>query len=110
MTKDIPVERLEAFEDRLGVSLEGLLAMVRSCDETDNRFIVNGELHSREGASLAQDTIIVVSAHDTSGRVLKTLEKYFRKASFFGFEAFEISTYLPISMVVSKVRVYPKQG
>lgn len=67
--KDIShlIERLEAFEDRLGVSFEGLYASVL----TQIDFLkVNGELHPREGTGLNDDIEVVVSLYDTVGRLL----------------------------------------
>lgn len=105
MEKDITklLERLEAFEERLGVTLEGLFASI-----DQNKYItVNGEIHPREGTQLTQNVQLVVSAYDSSGRVLNTASNYFRADSFFGFETFSI-TLVPSPVAVSKVRIYPK--
>lgn len=96
------VERLEAFEDRLSVSLEGLFANIRS----DHVFL-NGELHPRDGTELNQDIEVVAIVYDSSGRVLAVQERGFYQDEFFGFEAF--SFVLDLSgNEPAKVRVYPK--
>lgn len=61
------MERVELFEDRLGVRLEGLFA--RMDDDGDIR--VNGELHSRDGVELDQDIVVVVLVYDGSGRLIE---------------------------------------
>lgn len=105
--KDITdlIERLEAFEDRLGVSLEGLFA-----DLTERGYIhINGELHLREGTELNQDIEVVATVYDSSGRVLDVQDAGFYADSFFGFEAFslfmEVGNRRP-----ARIRVYPKAG
>jgi hypothetical protein len=97
------VERLEAFEDRLGVSLEGLFA---SLDE-NGYLTVNGELHLREGTELDEDIEVVATAYDSSGRVLDTSEDSMFSDSFFAFEAFSLVARLNQHRP-AKVRVYPK--
>ncbi len=99
------IERLEAFEDRLGVSLEGLYASVLS--QID--FLqVNGELHPREGTGLDDDIEVVVSLYDTSGRVMGVKTERVRADSFFGFEAFS-KTFGPMGdLPIAKIRIYPK--
>lgn len=97
------IERLEAFEDRLGVSLEGLFAVV----DTSGYVRVNGELHLREGTELNQDIEVVATVYDSSGRVIAASDHTFREDSFFAFEVFtffmDVSGHPP-----TKVRVYPK--
>jgi hypothetical protein len=81
---ELPIERLEAFEDRLGVTIEGLFACIQS-----NQFIeINGELHCREGNELNQDIQLVLSAHNASGSVLNATTTTIRANSFFGLEIF----------------------
>src|SRR5215210_9086947 len=78
------IERVETFEDRLGVRLEGLFA--KADDDGDIR--VFGELHARNAAELDQDVEVVVTVYDSSGRVIGVDETNFYSDSFFGFEAF----------------------
>lgn len=107
--KDIShlIEHLEAFEDRLGVSLEGLYASASMLGDTD--FItVSGEVHPREGTQLTRDIEVVVSLHDSNGRVLSVGDERISAAQFFGFEAFS-ETLGPVdNSVIAKIRVYPK--
>ncbi len=97
------IERLEAFEDRLGVRLEGLYA----AQNTEYGHLkVNGELHPREGNELDDDIEIVLTVYDAAGRVVGVTTEYVDSDRFFGFEAFSASV-RDIDAPV-KVRVYPK--
>jgi len=100
--KDL-IERLEAFEERLGVSLEGLFAEI-----SHREYIrVNGELHLREGTELKQDIEVVATVYDQSGRVLAVGHVRFSTDSFFGFEPF--SLFMEVgSNRPARIRVYPK--
>jgi len=99
------VERLEAFEDRLGVSLQGLFA---SLDTEYGDMNVNGELHAREGTELGQDIEIVVTLYDSAGRVVGVTSEYMDSDRFFGFEAFSARFREASDPPVAKIRVYPK--
>jgi hypothetical protein len=97
------VERLEAFEDRLGVSLEGLFAFL----DENGYLTVNGEVHVREGTELDEDIEVVATVYDSSGRVLSTSEQVMYSGSFFAFEAFSFVKSLDEHRP-AKIRVYPK--
>lgn len=100
---ELSIERLEAFEERMGVSIEGAFAYI-----TPTNFIhVNGELHCLEGNKLNQDVQLVLSAHNASGSVLNSANKTIRSNSFFGLEVFSQSI-SPCAGIVSKIRIYPK--
>ena len=99
------IERLEAFEDRLGVSLEGLYA---SIDGRHGYVTVNGELHPREGTQLNHDIEVVVSLYDSDGRVLGVQTESIRADSFFGFEAFSRMLGPVGDPPIAKIRIYPK--
>ena len=104
------IERLEVFEERLGVTLESLSAFVEDYGTDGSVLRVRGELQTRNGTELQEDIALVVAAYDTSGRIIGTSSShYYRVAEFFGLETFECVVMLPLSQV-SKVRVYPKKG
>lgn len=101
------IERLEVFEERLGVMLESLSAFV---DDVVPYFLwVRGELHTRNGTELQEDVELMVAAYDSSGRVIGTGTRRYLAEDFFGLETFDLGFSLPLSQV-SKVRVYPKKG
>ncbi len=101
------IERLEAFEDRLGVSLEGLFAKLSDRGYGRIYIKVNGELHLREGAELKQHLRVVATIHDLSGRVLDVADTILDHDSFYGFEAFSLSIEVGDNQP-AKIRVYPK--
>lgn len=99
------IERLEAFEDRLDVSLQGLFA---SLDTEYGGIDVNGELHPREGTELNQDVEIVATLYDSAGRVTGVTSRYMDSDNFFGFEAFSVRFSETNEPPVAKIRIYPK--
>jgi hypothetical protein len=99
------IERLEAFEDHLNVSLKGLYA---AQDTEYGDLEVNGELHPREGTKLNDDLKVVVTLHDSDGRVLGMTDEYIDSDNFFGFEAFSASFTEVGDLSVARIRVYPK--
>jgi len=107
MEKIIPVERLEAFEERLGITLEGVTAKFYLHEDGGNWMYVLGEVYPIDGTKINKNIEIIATAHDDSGRVLYKSDTRVEAESFYGFEAFEIvipNAYLQ----VSKIRVYPK--
>ena len=98
------IERLEAFEERMGVRLEALFAHI---DEYGG-LTVNGELHSREGATIEQDIKLHADVYDSSGRLVAIGIERIEADKFFGFEAVSVVATLPIREL-SKIRVYPKK-
>jgi hypothetical protein len=100
---ELSIERLEAFEERLGVRIEGLFA----CIDEDNYIRINGELHSNIETHLEQNIKLMISAHDSSGRIIGFDYSSISSESFFGFEVFS-ECFEVHSTSVSKVRIYPR--
>jgi hypothetical protein len=100
---ELPIERLEAFEERLGVTIEGLFA----CSRSNELITINGELHCREGNELSQNINLVVSAHNTSGSIVGASNIIIMANSFFCFEIFSANFFV-FAGSVSKIRIYPK--
>jgi hypothetical protein len=107
MSKDIThlIERLELFEERLGIRLEGLYAQISD----DCRWvIVTGEVHALEGMKLNQNIKIVGAVYDNSGRVLDIVENFVFAAEFYGFKVFRLTIELPPRANITKIRIYPE--
>jgi len=104
------IERLEVFEERLGVRLESLSAFFTDygLDNFNNDVNVRGELQVREGTELQQDVELVMAVYDSSGRVIATSSKSYYAGEFFGLETFELTVEIPMNQV-AKIRVYPKK-
>ena len=104
------IERLEVFEERLGVTLENLSAFVQdSGADSSTPLVVCGELQPLNGTKLQGNVELVVAAYDSSGRVIGTSSCIYFADEFFGLETFDLIVVLPMNQV-SKVRVYPKKG
>lgn len=97
------IERLEAFEERVGVRLEALFAHISAL----GFLTVNGEAHPREGATIKETVDLHVDAYDSSGRLVAMSRARVEADKFFGFATFYAVAELPIR-VLSKIRVYPK--
>jgi hypothetical protein len=99
------VERLEAFEERLGVRIEAVFA------RRDLAYVqINFELHPRDGVQLGQDTEIVADVYDSARRLIGRSDQTFRADQFHGFESFELLVFVGDDGNVSKIRLYPKPG
>ncbi len=107
--KDITeiVQRLDAFEDRLGVRIEAMSAFESKDEYEDEAEItVRGELHSVHGTSLDQNVTLGVYVYDAEGRVIETASRYIVAKSFFGFHTFEISCYVTPG-IAKRIRLVP---
>ena len=101
------IERLELFEERLGVRLERVSAELRR-----GHVFVMGELHVTEGMTLDKDIWLIATFYDSEGRILDTQEMIYMKQKFYGFEVFKIlSGELDSAQLsnIAKIRVYPKE-
>lgn len=108
-TKDVTslLERLEAFEDRLGVRLESLSAELNVIDDESIYLTVRGEFHPISGATLSQNIALVVAVYDSASRVVATGSQIFCESDFFGFEVFEVLIHLTEEKL-TRVRIHPK--
>jgi hypothetical protein len=100
---ELPFERVEAFEERLGVRLESLFIA-----KTDENYVsVNGELHTNEGVTIPQNIELVFSVYNASGLVIGVKKMDVRSKSFLYFETFSCLVG-KCSEDMSKIRIYPK--
>lgn len=100
------IERLEAFEERVGVRLEALFAYVHIEYDGLPVLTVNGEVQPREGATLKESMDVHLDAYDSSGKLVEKGGHSINADKFFGFEVFQMRVNLPIGEL-SKIRVYP---
>ncbi len=113
-TKEVTniVDRLETFEEQIGITLEGLYAEFEfdPCETDDpNCLTISGELRARDGCELLSFRLIV-AIYDLAGRVIHSEDGYFGDAdSFLGFDTFSETIYTKCDPSnVSKIRVYPR--
>ena len=102
------VQRLDAFEERLGVRIEALSAFEsEGYEDGEVEITVRGELHSESGTSLEQNVDLNLIVYDGEGRVVETETKYFRMESFFGFATFQMSVCVTAGLM-KRLRLIPK--
>ncbi len=101
------VQRVEAFEARFGVRIQGLSAFeTKEHYSADHNLIVCGEIHSVNGSELARDIEIQIAVLDEKGRVITTETEYLDAEKFFSFHTFEIHCAIPPKML-ARVRIVP---
>ena len=112
-TKDLTskIERLEAFEDRMGITFKSLSAFMDN-DDDDNDYItvdVRGEMHAASGTKINDDVALVIAVYDDSDRVIGTSESRYYSDDFFGLDTFSESVNISLRNV-AKIRIYPKKA
>jgi hypothetical protein len=113
-----PIERLEVFEDRMGVRLQGLCVVQYWCwNEGGQRsdgwieIEVNGELYPKDGTELQKNVWLVVNAYDSfdpAARVVATATEVVRADVCYGFQTFSVKVETPLSKLF-RVRIYPRR-
>ena len=100
------VERLEAFEERLGISLDKLSVNVQ---EHYLWLTVSGEVHQASSGSLSRDVKIVAVVYDAEGTIVETGEVTFYARDFVGFDVFKLTLHAhEICLIADKIRIFPK--
>lgn len=102
------VERLEAFEERLGVSIQNLSLKI---EDGYKWLTIYFELHSENGTTLEESLHIECVLYNNEGLIIDKESRNIYAYDFFGFELVEIYFTGDISKAeqVSKIRIYPKK-
>lgn len=88
------LERLEAFEDRIGVRLDALYAYYEDhWDEQQGKIEVHvlGEIHVCGGTQLEKSVDVDLAIYDAAGRLVATTGQSIDEDTFFGFETFHLT-------------------
>ena len=113
------IERLEACEERLGLSLQGLFAYRYNayCTWQEHGKVISkdlpqltlsGEVVAAEKPAFGSGFYVVGVAYDSSERVVGTRSEGFDAAFFLGFGVFSITIQiLGEAAELSRIRVYP---
>ena len=110
-SKDVKriVERLDAFEEQVGVRLEGVTAFQSKKKHNGEVSVsVRGELHLVKGTSLADDIDVEMIIYDAERRVVAKDNKFIGSKSFIGFQAFQTSCRVAPELV-KKIRLVPRK-
>lgn len=96
------IERLEAVEDKLGISLNALSAFL-----IDSNYLrCCGEVHLSGGkTTLASNIAIIAAAYDKQGRVVENQKRTINSEEFYAFQTFEMELNVENAQV-AKIRIY----
>lgn len=104
------IERLEALEERLGITLSSLSAFCESYEHTTaTHLYVYGELQPTEGLELKERILVRCAAYDSKNRIVSTSYDCFNPDSFYGTQILDISISLPTADL-SRIRIYPQKN
>jgi hypothetical protein len=98
------IERLEAFEERLEVSIQNISIKV------ENYITLFCELHPINGTSIEEDINVECVIYDKEGLVIDKTSASIDSDEFFGFEILEMNFFGDnIGERINKIRIYPKK-
>lgn len=99
------IERLEAFEERLGVSIQKLSVKYGN----EEWFRIFYEIHPYEGTTIKENINVECVCYDDEGHIMFKANNSFYPDKFFGFEVVQIYVERIDVKRVSKIRIYPKK-
>ncbi|MBG6110603.1 hypothetical protein IWX84_001482 [Flavobacterium sp. CG_9.10] len=100
------IERLEAFEERLGVSIQNLSVSYNY--DYGNSFVFF-ELHSNEGSTIKDRITVECIYYGIDGSIIYQNDNTVSPADFFGFEVISFRVQDEFLDQISKIRLYPKK-
>jgi hypothetical protein len=102
------IERLEVFEERLGVSIQKISLKL---NEGWIWATLYCELHAINGTSIEDSLNLECVLYDNEGSIIDKESSYINANNFFGFELIKLTFTGDISKAqqVSKIRIYPKK-
>jgi hypothetical protein len=102
-TKDIPIEQLDSFEERLGVSLSRV-----SVNLVSTWLRVCGQITPKAGHTISTDVRIQVDALNSQGKVVQTGNHVIYQRSLYMFRTFQVILNYENAEPPARVRIYPK--
>lgn len=108
------VERIEAFEEKLGIRYESISIMVDYYDFNDDPWTVTilGDVIEHENGNLANfqnwNIETVVNLYDEENRIIASGGSSFQVRDYLGFTTFKV--YMEIASIeeVKRIRIYPR--
>lgn len=101
------VERIEAFEERLGVRIENVSVWF---DDEEEDISILFEFHSASGTTISQDITVEIVAYNNRGQIIAKEEDFYFQERFWGFETCKCYLEEISPKNISKIRVYPIAG
>lgn len=100
------IERLETFEERLGISLQNISIRI---DDTYS-FKIYCEIHPINGTTIDEPFTIECVLYDNGGLIIDKGDSFVSSDDFFGFQLIEI-IFIGQSKAeqISKIRIYPQK-
>jgi len=100
------IERLEVFEERLGVSIQSVSININDATNWPTLFC---ELHSSNGTAINEWITVDCILYDKDGLVISEAKKMIDPKKFFAFEVIKLQFTDVIAEEISKIRLYPKK-
>lgn len=102
------IERFTDFEQRCGVRIDNIFV---SFNRDTGYVTINGEIYPlKQGGGLDCNIELIVSAHDSAGRVLEHTSTCINAESFYGFESFSLVIDVGNKPDMAKIKIYPKKN
>lgn len=99
------IERLEPFEDRLGIYFDKMSVKVNE----DLTFVIYFEVHSIKGTNLENTLRVFCVLYNLEDSILAKTDIYVQREKFFGFTTKEFWFSGVIATDVNKIRIYPEK-
>lgn len=108
------IERIEVFEEKLGIRYEGI-SVNANYEDIDNTWTISvlGDILENENGNLDnfRDSFIhiVVNLYDDKNRIIQTDYWIFDVENYLGFTTFEVTFYYLNSIEeINKIRIFPE--
>jgi hypothetical protein len=103
------VERMEMLEERLGIRVQGLMAMVddRLSSTGEHKLTVNGEIYSTSGGSLDGFVAVRIIAQNEKGQVVGKASVSLSPNRFVGYTAFSEICYC--AAFPTRIKILPER-
>ncbi len=109
------IERIEAFEEKLGIRYDSISVIVDYYDFNDEPWVVKilGDVIEHENGNLANfqtwNIETVVNLYDSENRIIASKGSSFRVSDYLGFTTFEVYIDNIASIEeIKRIRIYPR--
>lgn len=109
------IERIEAFEEKLGIRYESISVIVDYYDFNDEPWVVKilGDVIEHENGNLANfqtwNIETVVNLYDSENRIIASKGSSFQVRDYLGFTTFEVYIDNIASIEeIKRIRIYPR--